>query len=137
MLTGKAPRVRPLDARWEQKSGSDHLAPQWRIRLTVPPWLPAEEVSRAYRLMQDRILEGKIRLPETKTLEAARFVWEQQKLHGYRKPPWTLLWERWNTEHPTSRFETYNNFRQYCVRGAAAVVKPNYRTPRPGVTPPE
>src|SRR5918997_2166383 len=96
VLTGEAPESRPLDARWDTKGGGPYLNPQWRVRLTVPAWLPAEEVERAYRRMQRQILPGKNRGPDPKTLEVARFVWEQERLNGYRRPSWDVLLGRWN-----------------------------------------
>ena len=63
------------------------LNPQWRIRLTIPPWLPEEKVLRAYRLLQKNRTEGR-KLPKTTVpLKVARFVWEQEKLNGYRERP--------------------------------------------------
>jgi hypothetical protein len=129
VLTGEAPESRPLDARWDTKGGGLYLNPQWRVRLTVPPWLPADEVEKAYRRMQRRILPGKNRGPDPKTLEVARFVWEQERLNGYRRPPWEALLQKWNEEHPGARFRTYNNFRTYAMRGVEAVVRLNFGWP--------
>jgi hypothetical protein len=38
-----------------------------------------------------------------------------------RPPPWKLWFEQWNELHPGHRFQNYNSFREYFVRGAAAV----------------
>jgi hypothetical protein len=85
MLTGKAPEVRPIEARWETKQGT-YSSPQWRVRLTIPPWLPEKEVLRAYRLLRRQIPGGK-KLPKTPTtLEVFRFVSEQERLNGYNRP---------------------------------------------------
>lgn len=130
VLTGEAPNVRPIDARWEQKSGN-HLNPQWRIRLIAPTWLPEEEVSRAYRLIQKRFFAGRIRLPDPKTLEVARFVWEQERQNGYNRLPWPELFERWNKEYPGFTFKSYNNFRTVCMRGMKAVTDLNFSWPEP------
>ena len=130
ILTGKAPEVRPIDARWETKKGK-YFNPQWRIQLTIPPWLPEKEVLRAYRRMRRQIL-GDTALPKTTTpLEVARFVWERERLNGYRRPFWPALLEQWNEEHPGARFKTYNNFRTYFMRGDKAVKVLNFSWPQP------
>jgi hypothetical protein len=126
--------VRPLDARWITKGGSEYLNPQWRILLTVPPWLPEVEVSRAYRLMQQQILEGRNRLPDPKTLEVARFVWEQQRRNGYERPHWTEFFEQWREQYPGAPIKSYNNFRTICMRGVEAVAELNFSWPRPDET---
>ena len=87
-------------------------------------------VSQAYRLMQERIIEGKNRLPDAKSLETARFTWEQQT-HGHEHPPWTKLWERWNEKHHVWSFNSSSDFRRYAVRAAQAVTKLNFTQPMP------
>jgi hypothetical protein len=131
VLTGETPEVRPIEARWETKQGR-YLSPQWRIRLTLPPWLPEEEVLRAYRLLRGERPKG-LKLPKTTTpLEVAGFVWEQERIHGYRKvPSWRTLYERWNEAHPGYRFKSYNNFRMYFMRGGKAVRELNFGWPQP------
>ena len=65
VLTGEAPMVQPVEARWERKQGT-HLNPHWRIRLTIPPWLPESEVLGAYRQMR-RQISGAKNLPKKTT----------------------------------------------------------------------
>lgn len=130
VLTGEAPNVEPIDARWEQKRGK-HLSPQWRIRLTIPIWLPPDEVLLAYKLMRRRFFEGRIRVPEESTLEAARFVWEQERENGYERPNWPELFRRWNARYPGGAFKTYNNFRTVCMRGINAIMDLNLSSPKP------
>jgi hypothetical protein len=132
VLTGEAPAVRPFDARWSTKGGSAYLNPQWRIELTVPPWLPEEEVSRAYRLVKRQIRKGRNRLPDPKTVEVARFVWEQERRNEYKRPSWRSLLEKWNKEHPIATFKSYNNFRTVCMRGVKAVTELNFTWPQSG-----
>ena len=129
VLTGEAPEVRPLDAQWTAKGDSEYLNPQWRIRLTVPAWLSEEEVSRAYRLMQKQIFPGRNTLPNSKVFEVTRFVWEQERVNGYHRPSWPVLFGRWNEEHPGAQFKSYNNFRTYCMRGIKAVAELNFSWP--------
>lgn len=130
ILTGEAPKVRPIDARWETKHGSMHLNPQWRIRLMIPPWLPEDEVLRAFRTLRRQRPEGR-QMPKTaKPLEVARFVWKRDRLDGYRDPaPWTEWVELWNAEHPEHRFKSASHFRTYFFRGDAAVKHLNFDWP--------
>ena len=123
--------MRPLDAKWEGKHGSTHLNPQWRIQLTIPPWLPEEEVLQAFRTLRRQRTKGR-QIPKTsKPLEVARFVWERERIDGYREPaPWTAWLRQWNNEPPGHRIETANNFRTYFLRGDAAVKHLNFDRPR-------
>ncbi len=70
-------------------------------------------------------------MPKTaKPLEVARFVWERERLDGYREPaPWTEWLRQWNDEHPGHRIETASNFRTYFFRGDAAVKHLNFDSP--------
>lgn len=125
ILTGKAPEVRTIDARWVPKMGR-RLKPQWRIQLTIPPWLTEKEVLQAYRQVRGQVLGGR-ELPKTTTpLKVARFVWEQERSNGYKRPPWPVLLKQWNEEHPGARFKTYNHFRMYFTRGAKVVKEANF-----------
>jgi len=86
-------------------------------------------VSRAYRLMQSQILQGRNRLPDPKAVEVARFVWEQERANGYERSTWRKLFEQWNKEHPGAKFKSYNNFRTVCMRGVKAVTDLNFSLP--------
>jgi hypothetical protein len=130
VLTGEAPPVHPIEARWEPKHGSSHLNPQWRIRLTIPPWLPEEETLLAFRLLRKERTRGLMLPKEARTLEVARFVWERERLDGYREPPpWKAWFVRWNEENPGHTFETSNSFRMAFLRGSAAVKGLNFGRP--------
>lgn len=131
VLTGEAPQVRPMEARWETKFGSTHLNPQWRIQLTIPPWLPEEEVLRALRTLRRQRPKGR-QMPKTaKPLEVALFVWKRERIDGYREPaPWTAWLKQWNNEHPGHRINTASNFRTCFLRGAAAVNHLNFDWPK-------
>jgi hypothetical protein len=48
VLTGVAPLARPVDARLKLE-GNKYLGSQWQIELNISPWVPAEEVTRAYK----------------------------------------------------------------------------------------
>jgi hypothetical protein len=135
ILTGEVPQVRPIEARWEMKLAVISLLPQWRIQLTIPPWLPEEEVLRAFRSLRRERPAGH-QMPKTaKPLEVARFVWKRKRVE-YREPvPWTAWLEQWNEEHPGHRFSSASNLRTYFLRGVAAVKHlnfdpPNFELPR-------
>jgi hypothetical protein len=120
ILTGKVPEVHPIDVRWMPRVGR-RVKPPKRIQLTIPPWLTEREVLRAYQQMREQTL-GSTTLPKTTTpLEVASFVWEQERSNDNKRPPWDVLRQRWNKEHPGSYFETYNHFRTYFKRGEKAV----------------
>jgi hypothetical protein len=131
VLTGSAPLMRPVDARLIAE-GDESPGRQLRVELSVSPWVPAEEVARAYRRMQRHVLGDRNRLPSAKTLEVARFVWEQEMTSRDRKPKWRDLLERWNKEDrekdqkdQRGQFRDYRHFRTYFERGAGAVRETN------------
>src|SRR5215212_9911550 len=62
-------------------------------------------------------------------LRMTRFVWEQERVNGYHRPSWPVLFGRWNEEHPGAQFKSYNNFRTYCMRGIKAVAELNFSWP--------
>lgn len=130
ILTNEAPQVRPIEARWEAKRGSTHLNPQWRIQLTIPPWLPEEEVLQAFRALRRQRPKGR-QMPKTaKPLEVARFVYERDREDYRETPPWTAWLKQWNEKHPGHRINTASNFRTYFLRGDAAVTHLNFDWPR-------
>jgi hypothetical protein len=71
-----------------------------------------------------------------RALEVYQFVREQERLHEDR-PTWPILVDLWNRRHPDKRFETYNNLRQYFMRGAKAVEAPGFTPPKLKDTPPK
>jgi|SRR5215211_2994805 len=124
VLTGSAPLMRPIDARVYEEGG--HLNSPVRIRLDVSPWVSENEVSRSYRELQERVVEGRNRLPEPKTLKLTSFVWEKKRRFGYDRIPWTKLYKRWNRENSDSQFKSHSNFRTYFLRGDKAVKEFNF-----------
>ncbi len=86
-----------------------------------------EEVSRAYKRMQAQVIEGnRNRLPDSKTLEVASFVWNQERLNGYKRPKWRVLCERWNKEHSDHQFASWRHFRTSFERADKAVKELNF-----------
>ena len=131
VLTGHVPEVRALEGRWEPKQGK-HLNPQWRINLTAAPWVPAEEVARAYRTLRGQLPAGR-ELPKTLTpLEVARFVRKQERLHDHVRPSWPELFRQWKKLNPGTQIKDYRNFRTYFIRGDATVKELNFGWPRLG-----
>ena len=56
-------------------------------------------------------------------------MWREVRRNGGGQVTWPSLLERWRQEHPDDRrFKTYNNFRQFFVRGEQATI-PHYRWP--------
>jgi hypothetical protein len=119
-LVPLVPLARPIDARLKLEENR-FLGSQRRIELNIAPWVPAEEVARAYKRMQKQVLEGRNRQPSSKTLEVACFVWEEERRHEYKSPSWPVLCDRWNKEHPKDQFKDYRHFRTSFTRGAEAV----------------
>jgi hypothetical protein len=85
ILTDEALEIRLLDGKWVTKQGK-YLNPQWRIQLTVSPWVHAEEVLRAYWALRRQTPKGRELSKKTTPLEVVRFVWEQERLHGDKDP---------------------------------------------------
>jgi hypothetical protein len=132
VLTGVAPLMHPVDARLKVKENR-YLGTLWRIELDILPWVSADEVKQAYRRMQKQVLEGRNSLPDAKTFEVARFVWEQERQHEYNRPSWPLLCERWNQEHPEDQFKDYRHLRTYFKRAEEAVTEHSFDKFRLGV----
>jgi hypothetical protein len=134
VLTGEAPQLRPIKIRGRGKFRNGMRPFQHSVTLTVLPWVPAKEVERVYRNVQQEVLEETSRETGARILEVTQFVWEQLRLDGERES-WKLWFERWNLKHPDKKFKTWRNFYEYCVRGAKAAL-PNYAFPEP-LAPPE
>jgi hypothetical protein len=103
------------------RGGVDGTLPQWVIFLGVEAWVPADEVKEAYRAHQQALLAEQAS-PKTqeRAFEVAKFVWEEEREHGER-PPWPVLWERWNNWPLTERFKSWRDFHTYFSRGKKAV----------------
>jgi hypothetical protein len=52
------------------------------VQLTIPPWLPEEEVLRAVRALRRQRPIGRQMAKTAKPLEVARFVWERMRIDG-------------------------------------------------------
>lgn len=133
VLTGEAPPLRPIKLRGHGKFQRGMRPFQHSVTLTVLPWVPAKEVERVYRNVQQQVLEEASRETSPRILEVAQFVWERLRLDGERQS-WKAWLEQWNETHPDKKFKTWRNFREYCARGSHEAL-PNYKFPEPKLSP--
>src|SRR5918998_3348923 len=109
----------------------DGTIPQWVIVMAVEAWIPAEEVTEAYRRLQHALLAEQ-RPPKTteRAFQVAKFVWEQEQFYGTR-PSWKVLTKRWNdlpwaaSFEWAKPFEKWQAFRMSFERGKRAT-RPRY-----------
>ena len=103
------------------RGGVDGTLPQWLFVTAVEMWVPAGEVAKEYRRIQQTMMaDPNPPRTQARAFNVARFVWEQEKIHG-KRPPWPTMCERWNDFPLTKPFESWRNFRTYFERGARAV----------------
>jgi len=133
VLTGEAPQLRPIEARGRGKFPSRMQPFQSNVTLTVLPWVPAKEVERVYRVLQEQLLEETSRETGPRILEVAQFVWERLRLDGERES-WRAWFELWNQRYPDKKFKTWRHFYEYCRRGSEEAL-PLYKFPEPKPTP--
>jgi hypothetical protein len=127
VLTGKAPRLRPVRIRARGKLPVAHYVPfQYDVTFSVLPWVSAKEVERAYRNVQQQLLEETTpRETGPRILEVVQFWWEQFRTRG-PMPSWPAWFELWNQTHPDKKFKKWRNFREYFFRGTKAA-QPHYK----------
>jgi hypothetical protein len=133
VLTGEAPQLRPITIRGRGKFRGQYTRFQHSVTLTVLPWVPAKEVERVYRNVQQQVLDEASRETGPRILEVAQFVWERLRLDGERES-WKAWFELWNRKHPDKKFKTWRNFREYCARGHDEAL-PLYKFPEPKPSP--
>jgi hypothetical protein len=131
VLTGKAPRLRPVRIRARAKSPVLYYVPlQYEVTFSVLPWVSAKEVEHAYRCAQEQVLEETPRETGLRILEVVQFWWEQFRTRG-RMPSWRAWFELWNQTYPDKRFREWRNFREYFVRGTREAQPRYIRFPQP------
>ena len=133
VLTGEAPRLHPIRTTGRIRSARGFVPFQHIVTLSVLPWVPAKEVERVYRNVQEQVLEERSRETSPRILEVAQFCWEQFRSKG-PMPSWRTWCERWNQTYPGKRFETWRNFREYFERGRKKAI-PSYKLPEPKPSP--
>lgn len=106
---------------------------QHSTTLTVLPWVPASEVERVYRNIQQQVLREKPRESGLRILEVAQFVTERVRMDGTRNA-WEQWFHEWNRSYPDKQFKTWRHFREYGDRGYKKAL-PTYLFPEPKPTP--
>ena len=98
----------------------------WVILLAVEAWAPPDEVREAYRIQQQAVIvESTPSKTQTRAFDVARFVWDEERVHG-KRPPWSVLWERWNNRPLTEPFKGWRDLRTYFLRSEQAT-RPRYK----------
>jgi hypothetical protein len=102
------------------RGGVDGTLAQWVYVVAAELWVPAEEVANGYRRMQ-KTVSAESNPPRTseRAFEVAAFVWDNERVHGIR-PPWPVLFERWNEWPLTEPFKKWQSFHKAFSRGAKA-----------------
>jgi hypothetical protein len=129
-VEGEPPQINPVEARVRAAGGrKDGTMHRWVASLDIEVWVPAEEVAHVYRNLQRQFISEQKSRTEEGTYEVTRFVWRELRRNDGNRLMWPALLERWKQVHPDdNRFKTYNNFRQFFVRGEEATV-PRYKWP--------
>jgi hypothetical protein len=99
-----------------------------KITLHVAPWIPSEEVERAFVRARDEVRGGSG--PGTvgkRRLEVLRFVEEHAK-RG-RRPNFEELLQMWNREHPHWPYTDYRALSKAFREAYQEVICPKYKTP--------
>jgi hypothetical protein len=115
------------------RGGVDGTVPQWVYVVAAELWIPAEEVARSFRTMQQTLMDDPNQ-PRTqaRAFNVARFVWEVEAAHGER-PSWPELCKLWNDFPMTSPFEDWRDFHKNFVRGEQATL-PRYNASAEQIT---
>jgi hypothetical protein len=131
VLTGKAPRLRPVRVRARGKHPVEYYVPfQYDVTFSILPWVPVKEIERAYRKVQEQLLEETPRETDTRILDVVQFWWEQFRARG-PMPSWPAWFELWNQTHPDKRFTKWRYFREYFFRGTKKAQSHYKRFPQP------
>jgi hypothetical protein len=123
---GSAPPRAPIHGTLLPCGGVDGTIPQWVYVIAVELWMPATEVAKSFRAMQQALMVGTDQ-PRTqvRAYAVARHVWEMEAAHGERLT-WPEMCKRWNDAPMTRPFEHWRDFRANFVRGAKATL-PRYK----------
>ena len=128
VLTGSAPRLRPLTVGASVHQISKYGPSYCKITLHVAPWVPPEEVKRAFTQMRDQVRRGSGPGTVSKQrLEVLRFVEEetQRAQHG-RRPSFEVLLKTWNHKYPHWAYAKYNALSKAHREAYQEVVYPKY-----------
>ena len=134
VLTGESPTLRPLAVSFfdtVSKYGPSYC----EITLHVAPWVPSEEVEKAFVRARDQVrgAEGPGTVGEQR-LEVLRFVEEQRAKHE-RRPNFEALLQMWNHEYPHWSYADYRALSKAYREARKEVIYPEYRPPDRAQTP--
>ena len=107
------------------KYGPSHC----EITLQVAPWIPSEEVEKAFVQAQDGVRGGSG--PGTvgeRRLEGLRIV-EEEYAKQERRPTFEELLQMWNREHPRWPYADYRALSKAYREAYQEVFHPRYQTP--------
>ena len=108
------------------RGGLDGTVAQWVYALQVELWVPAEDVKETYLDLQRALTEERARKADPRTIEVARFVWEQKYNHEGEDLSYLDLMKRWNeSRSDDGRFNNWRTFRNTYIRGKEATL-PRY-----------
>jgi hypothetical protein len=128
VLADRTPRLRPLTV--NASMHQSRYGPSYcKITLHVAPWIPSEEVERAFVRARDQVRGGSG--PGTvgkQRLEVLRFV-EEQRAEDGRRPNFEALLKMWNQEHPHWAYADYRALSKAYREAYQEVVYPKYQTP--------
>jgi hypothetical protein len=120
VLEGLMPRATPFMLRLPQ-TGGDGRPRRVRVILEVDAWVAADDVLRAYRDAQRKVLPGHKRPLSRRSIDLVNFVQRN------RPATWQDRLRRWNNEHPSDTYADFRRMRTAYVRAAQALLQPRYR----------
>jgi hypothetical protein len=111
ILTGRAPSTPCFRATREGGSRNDHV--QYRLNLSIQPWVSAKTVMKAFRQWQLEFLQKDNRQITVDRLELCEFAYERR----HRGVPWRKILDEWKRKHPKQRAkyrgkDAFRNFRR-------------------------
>ncbi len=134
VLTGEPPTLRPLAASFFDNVSM--YGPSYcELTLRVAPWIPAEEVKKAFERMRNQVRGGSG--PGTvseQRLEVLRFVEGERAKHGQR-PNFEVLLQRWNQKYPHWSYADYRALSKAYREARKEVLYPKYHSPVRAKTP--
>lgn len=92
-----------------------------KLIMEVDLWMPADDVLRAYREVQRKVLPGHNRPIAGRSIALVNFVMR------HRPATWASLLARWNTEHPGQVYANYRSFRNAFERASRSLLHPTYK----------
>ncbi len=136
VLNSAQPRLLPLITRVSMHQGK-HRPSYCIITLQVAPWIPSEEVKKAFVQARDGVRGGSgPGMFGEQRLEVLRFVEEERAKLGHR-PPFGKLLEVWNREHPHWPYADYRALSKAYREAYQEVFHSRYQMPNAESTGPD